>query len=65
MGESVENFMKIAGLYNLVKGFANISYEVRRFTHKKFASSQIFYHLKLLLSNLWNVSINNFFTKSY
>ena len=61
MSESVENFMKMAGLHNLVKGCANISYEARRFTQKDFASSQIFYHLKLLLSNLWK-QFNNFFS---
>ena len=45
----------------LLNGYANISYEARRFTQKEFTFSQIFFHRKTLLNNLWNVSIEVLF----
>ena len=50
--ESVENFMTLVELQILVKGCTNTSYEARRFTQKEVTSTQIFFHLKLLLNNL-------------
>ena len=45
----------------LLNGYANISYEARRFTQKEFTFSQIFFHRKTLLNSLWNVSIEVLF----
>ena len=51
-GESAENFMTLVELQILVKGCTNTNYEARRFTQKEVPSTQIFFHLKLLLNNL-------------
>ena len=51
-GESVENFTTLVELQILVKGCTNTSYEAKRFTQKEVASTQIFFHLKLVLNNL-------------
>ena len=45
----------------LLNGYANTSYEARRFTQKEFTFSQIFFLRKTLLNNLWNVSIEVLF----
>ena len=45
----------------LLNGYANISYEARRFTQKEFTFSQIFFRRKTLLSSLWKVSIEVLF----